>query len=906
MSIADLAAVPRDLRVAAQADARVLDFVLTADGDGLAYWTFAGPCETQCVWLSPSLRAALSNREDGDPALPPTPDEAEVERMIAHFRVHGRDAPSQYEPGLRWYLADGAAVNSHCRGLLIQAGGAPIGLLCGHRAARAPAPAIGLSDSQREMVESLPHFVWTCLPDGTCDYLSPQWVEYTGTPMEQHLGWNWLDQLHPDDRARTDAGWRAASQRNEPFTIEYRLRGRDGSYRCFSTRAVPIFDADGQLVKWLGSNTDVQELRDTQDRLAQVNLELEARVRERTAALQEANAQLELAQRLSHVGSWSLRPDTDEVEWSDELFRIFGLSPEQPLPSTSTQRKVFAPDSLERLQRALDRSRDTGESYEIEVEFTRPSGEHRIAISRGQRVSDEHGQIRLLGTLQDVTDLVHAQRERDASGERLRLATFAARMGVWDWDVRADHLMWDTQMYKLYGVPEGEGMATYATWASALHPDDRAAAEAAVTRALTGTGDFEIQFRIVRPNGVIRHLHSLGRVFYDDEGAPVRMLGVNHDVSAKREAELALLSNKRLLDQFVQYVPAAIAMFDTELRYIQTSARWIRDYRLDEQDIVGKSHYEVFPELPERWRQAHQRALRGAIESCTDDPFPHADGSVDWFHWEVRPWHQPDGEIGGLLLFSQVTTGRKQMELLLQRQRDDLERSNRDLEQFAYAASHDLQEPLRAVAGCAQILQKQYHGALDESADTLIGHIVDGANRMHALITDLLTYSRITSRGAEFDEVDTNGALNQALANLHSSIVETQGTVDHDPLPPVRGDAGQLAQLFQNLIGNALKYRGADPPHIRITTERAGQERVFRVSDNGIGIEPAYFERIFTLFQRLHTRVEYPGTGIGLALCKKIVQRHGGRIWVESVVGRGSSFCFTLPGTSLADVGEEQ
>lgn len=238
---------------------------------------------------------------------------------------------------------------------------------------------------------------------------------------------------------------------------------------------------------------------------------------------------------------------------------------------------------------------------------------------------------------------------------------------------------------------------------------------------------------------------------------------------------------------------------------------------------------------------------------------------------------------------------RKQAEAELLQTAQELARSNQDLEQFAYVASHDLQEPLRAVGGCVQILQRRYQDRLDERADELIAHAVDGVHRMQKLIDDLLTYSRVSTRGKAFEPCDTGAVLRLVLDNLQASLKDAGATVTHDDLPVVRGDAAQLAHLFQNLLGNAVKFRGQAPPLVRVGARRAGAEWIFSVRDNGIGIAPEYLERIFDIFQRLHTREEYPGTGIGLALCKKIVERHRGRIWAESEPGRGATFHFTLP-----------
>jgi len=225
----------------------------------------------------------------------------------------------------------------------------------------------------------------------------------------------------------------------------------------------------------------------------------------------------------------------------------------------------------------------------------------------------------------------------------------------------------------------------------------------------------------------------------------------------------------------------------------------------------------------------------------------------------------------------------------------ELERSNRELEQFAYVASHDLQEPLRMVSSYTQLLAQRYQDALDEKAHKFIDYAVDGAVRMQRLINDLLAYSRVSTRGREFELSDTQGALDEALVNLQAALDETGAELRCELLPPVPADRIQLVQLFQNLVSNALKFRGPTPPVIEVGADDQGDAWRFRVKDNGIGLESQYAEKVFIIFQRLHSRQEYPGTGIGLAICKRIVERHGGRIWFESELGLGSTFYFTLP-----------
>jgi len=249
------------------------------------------------------------------------------------------------------------------------------------------------------------------------------------------------------------------------------------------------------------------------------------------------------------------------------------------------------------------------------------------------------------------------------------------------------------------------------------------------------------------------------------------------------------------------------------------------------------------------------------------------------------------GAIANTLLFAE----RKRMEKALRKKTEELARSNEDLEQFAYVASHDLQEPLRMVTSYVQLLSKRYKAKLDADANEFIDFAVDGAVRMRKLINDLLTYSRVGTQGKELSPTDSEAVLAQSVNDLKVTIEENGALVTHDPLPTVMADSPQLEQLFQNLIGNAIKFRRNEPPHVHISASRNGKGWIFSIRDNGIGFAPEYSERVFVIFQRLHSRQEYAGTGIGLAICKKIVERHGGHIWVESDVGKGAIFRFTIP-----------
>jgi signal transduction histidine kinase/CHASE3 domain sensor protein len=293
---------------------------------------------------------------------------------------------------------------------------------------------------------------------------------------------------------------------------------------------------------------------------------------------------------------------------------------------------------------------------------------------------------------------------------------------------------------------------------------------------------------------------------------------------------------------------------------------------------------------------------RGVAEEGAGELVRPVDGNRLPIEYACAPIQAGGVVTGAVLTFRDVTERRAAQQTLEERNRE-LARSNADLEQFAYVASHDLQEPLRAVVSYLQLLERRYGGQLDERAEKYIGYAVDGGRRMQTLISDLLTYSRVGRRDIALAPVEMDTVVDRALASLQVALEESGAVVTRDPLPMVVADATQMTQLLQNLVGNAVKFRGEAPPRIHISAQRqqgSGADVqhgawLFSVRDNGIGIAPEYRERVFVLFQRLHGRDEYSGTGIGLAVCKRIVERHGGTLWVDDTPGGGSTFWFTIP-----------
>ena len=373
--------------------------------------------------------------------------------------------------------------------------------------------------------------------------------------------------------------------------------------------------------------------------------------------------------------------------------------------------------------------------------------------------------------------------------------------------------------------------------------------------------------------------------------------GTVQDITERKLAEEALRETKDYLENLFNYANAPIIVWDPVFRITRFNHAFERLTGRSASEVIGKKLDILFPEQSREESLAHiQRAVAGERWEVVEIPIQHVDGSVRTVLWNSATLYAPDGKMPiATIAQGQDITERKLAEEALHRRTDELVRSNADLEQFAYIASHDLQEPLRMVSSYVQLLANRYKGKLDQDADDFIGFAHDGATRMQRLINDLLTYSRAGTRELNFGEVNLETVFSQALDNLKMAIKDNRAIITHDPMPVAYGDSDQLIRVFQNLLGNAVKFHGDVPPQVHVAAEISANECVCSVRDNGIGIAPEYSNRIFLLFQRLHPRSEYPGMGIGLAVCKKIVERHGGRIWVESKPGVGSTFYFTVP-----------
>ncbi|BDI17245.1 sensor histidine kinase [Nostoc cf. commune SO-36] len=558
---------------------------------------------------------------------------------------------------------------------------------------------------------------------------------------------------------------------------------------------------------------------------------------------------------------------------------------------------------------------------------------------------------------QDITERRKTSVALRESEERWQLALHGNNDGIWDWNFKTNEVFFSTRWKEMLGYKDHEVSNRWDEWTKRIHADEREGVLQAFQDHFAKKTPFYVcEYRVQCQDGSYKWILDRGQALWDALGDIVRMVGSYTDITDRKRADKEL-KQQNLRSQLFAEITLKIReslQIDEILKTTVTEVQKLLEadrvliFQLEVDGsgtvvqesvlpgwpvILGKNLFD--PCFKEEYIERYQQGRVSVMED------------IETAH--IHPCHREflqqfairanlvvpiivRNQIWGLLVANQCAAPRRwnhsETELLQQlanqigialsqaqlleketKQSQELIRSNAELEQFAYVASHDLQEPLRMVTSYLQLLERRYKNQLDANADQFITYAVDGARRMQTLINDLLNYSRVTSRGQSFVLVDCNAVLAQVLANLQIAIADSKAVVTYDTLPQVMADATQLTQVFQNLIANAIKFCHHQQPLIHIGVSKGDvdinrknlnflpseDEWLFSVRDNGIGLESQYTERIFIIFQRLHGREKYPGTGIGLAICKKIIERHGGHIWVESKLGQGSTFYFTIP-----------
>ncbi|SFR32344.1 PAS domain-containing protein [Halogeometricum limi] len=656
--------------------------------------------------------------------------------------------------------------------------------------------------------------------------------------------------------------------------------------------------------------------------------------------LRETKERLEVATEAGSLGTWTWEFDTDVVTADQSLAAAYGMDPETTVSGAHIE-EFFEPvheADREEVWRSLDEAvEETGE-FAAEYRVRDGSGDVSWVSSRGEVEYDEDGEaLRMNGALTDVTDRRRRERELQETKERLEVAMTVGSVGTWDWNVTEDEVLADAALADLFGLDPAdarEGMPLE-TFLSSIHPDDRRETKREIDATLASGGSFEHEYRVVSADETVRWVLARGEVEFED-GEAVRFTGALSDITKRKRAERELEESQFYLRELYEIASDTGSTFEKKVdRFLQLGCdRLGVDYgfliEVDEEAdafnvaAMYGTHEKFHEGLSAPLRDTYCKhvvgspsgfSIRDAVaEGFADDP-AYGSGLSCYLGSEVVV----DGETFGTFCFADTTprddpfTDAEQTfaELMtewvgygLERRRaqaeieatvEKLERSNDRLERFAYVASHDLTEPLRMVSSYVQLLERRYGDELDEDAREFVDYAVDGADRMREMIDGLLTYSRVDTQGNPLEPTEMDLVFDRTVSNLELAIEESDATVTADPLPTVRGDETQLLTLLQNLVSNAVRYSGDDPPVVHVAADRRDDEWVFSVRDEGIGMDPDRTDGIFQIFERLHTSAEYEGTGIGLAVCRSIVERHGGRIWAESEPGAGSTFFFTIP-----------
>jgi PAS domain S-box-containing protein len=690
-----------------------------------------------------------------------------------------------------------------------------------------------------------------------------------------------LEAVHPQDRERVEAAVERAVESEEAYDIEHRIVRTDGEERVVREHGEVTVE-DGEPVYMLGTVQDVTD---------------------RARREQQLERYRNIVESLP-VGVWrTASGDADEfLEVNPEMVSLLGADSESELLERDPRQFYKHEADREEFTRELVEN-GIVEQHEVQLE-TLDGEELWGSITAISRESDGGG-LYFDGMVVDVTERKELQRERERSEKKFRAFAETSYDSFYRFDPQGRYTYASPATKRVTGYEPEELLGEQ--FSTSIHPDDHETAVEAFDRVLDGDGVEGLTLKLERKDGTMAHA-SVNVVPIREDGEVVGVQGIARDVTERVERERELEYSRKKFRTLLEAAPDAIVIADAETGEIREVNRAAEDlFDRPEEELIGAEHAELHPaEERERYRRAFAEALDHP--RATFEQFENG----DWVYAESADGRRVPVEINTRLIelddrtlihgiFRDIS-GRKAREEELRDYRDrlektieDLERSNQELEQFAYVASHDLQEPLRMVSSYLDLLAAEYEGELDEEADEYIEFAVDGAERMRQLINDLLKFSRVQTHGGEFEPTDPEAAFEEALTNLAVAIDESDAEITRGPLPEVEADRNQLVQLFQNLVSNAIEYAGDGPPQIHVEAERRDDAVVFSVADEGVGIDPDQQERIFEIFTRGTRDDDEDGTGVGLAICKRIVHRHGGDIEVDSAPGEGTTFTFTIP-----------
>ena len=628
---------------------------------------------------------------------------------------------------------------------------------------------------------------------------------------------------------------------------------------------------------------------------------------EREAA--DARGRLERAASLARVGAWELDVETDEITWSDEVCRIHSAPPDTR-PTTTEALAYYADEDRGTISEAMHRVVETGEPFDLETQINGRDGKRRWVRVMGEPVYESGRLERVAGAFQDIT-------ESHLAKEQLRLAIDAADAGVWDWHIPSDTVRTNVQYHQMLGRPDAPSPSPLAHYLEYIHPDDRAQKTAALDRAQNhGDRHYMAEFRMRCEDGRYKWIRSVGKVIErDSEGRAVRIIGQHFDIDAERRSRHKLEALERRLRLFVEHTPAAVAMFDRDMRYMVASWGWQEQYGLGETDLIGRSHYEVFPTVPERWKDIHRRCLEGASLASEQDHFTLGDGSKVWVRWNIRPWHTASGEIGGIIMLTEVINSQIEQMQRLEAARAEAEAANRAKSEFLANMSHEIRTPMTAIMGFADVLEEDGDISMAPEQRIQAIHTIqrNGAHLL-AIINDILDVSKIEAGKLTIDlaPVDPVGVVTDiiSLMNVRAAGkgITLQARYDTPVPKTILTDATRLRQILTNLVGNAIKFTEIGSVTVAVSVEenQGAHALILSVIDTGVGLSPEQVAGVqrFEAFNQVDTSMtrRFGGAGLGLRISNSLARMLGGGITVISTLGQGSAFSVSIDPGDLTGV----
>jgi PAS domain S-box-containing protein len=704
-----------------------------------------------------------------------------------------------------------------------------------------------------------------------CGY-EPQ--EFEVTPEKR------MEIIHPDDREKAKAFWRELLETGEECKIEKRHITKNNTIKYITSVGKAIKDSSGKPYKLFGVYQDVTNIK-----LA------EEQAQQRSIFIETALEHLPIGIAVNNID------DSKTVLMNAQFSKIYGW-PKQVLADVNSFFEKIYPDAAYRneISKKISEDMSSGDINRMnwdEITITTQDGEKKIVSAKNIPV---YSQNLMISTVMDVTDKVASRNAILESNERYEYVTKATFDAIWDWDIAADFIFWGEGFESLFGHKLSQLKSKSTELTEYVHPDDyQKVMESIRGVIISGENNWFEEYRYKKGNGDYAYVVNKGVVIRDSKGYALRMIGAMQDVTKQKENEKKLIEATQKITNTLESIQDGFYALDKDFTVIYWNNEAERLTGRKREDILGKNLWEIF-------RKTNSRRTVKEFEFAIENQKPvrfveFSKVSNKWLEIIAYP-----SDIGLTVYFKDIDD-RKKAELKLIKINEELKAhakelaiSNEELEQFAYIASHDLQEPLRMVTSFLSQLEKKYSEILDEKGRKYIHFAVDGAKRMRLIILDLLEFSRVGKTEDSLELVDLNAILEEIKFLYRKKIEEKGATINYATLPAINFYKAPIRQVLQNLISNALKYsRENEKPVINITVTESKTLWKVEVEDNGIGIEEEYFNKIFIIFQRLHNKDEYSGTGMGLAITKKIIENIGGQIWLKSTEGKGTTFYFTIP-----------